>query len=143
MIEESVLISAGMEQVWKAFTDFTSWADWNRTARNISPANCSMEEGGRFRFRLRPFVVPIDIAPVIDAIVPHERVVWTGSKYGISSRHEFLFQQVGNGVLVTSREKLVGLPLVLGGRTLTERTVRKLTIRMLRELKAACEHDPA
>jgi ligand-binding SRPBCC domain-containing protein len=142
MIEESVLINAGMDQVWRSFTDLTCWDAWSRTARKVSPESCTMEQGTRFRFRLRPFVVPVDIMPVIDEIVPHERVVWSGSKYGISSRHEFLFQQAGNGVLVTSREKLIGLPLVLGGRRFTERTVRNLTVRMLRELKAACEQDP-
>jgi len=142
MIEESVLINASRDQVWQSFTDLTCWDDWSRTARKVSPESCKMEEGIRFRFRLRPFVVPVDIMPVIDEIVPFERVVWSGSKFGIASRHEFLFQQAGNGVLVTSREKLIGLPLVLGGRRFTERTVRRLTIRMLRELKAACEQGP-
>jgi hypothetical protein len=143
VIEETVLINAGIERVWKTFTDLTCWSDWNRTARDIVSESGKMEQGRPFRFCLRPFVVPVRIDPVIDEIVPYDRVVWSGRKYGIASRHEFLFQQEADGVLVTSREKLIGLPLVMGGRAFTERLVRELTVSMLKELKEAAETKSA
>jgi uncharacterized protein YndB with AHSA1/START domain len=139
VIEESVFINADRKRVWKTFTDLTCWAEWNRTARDIVSRSSTMEQGSRFRFCLRPFAIPIHIDPVIDEIVPYDRVVWSGRKYGIASRHEFLFRQQADGVLITSRERLIGLPLVLGGRAFTEKVVRELTVSMLEELREAAE----
>jgi uncharacterized protein YndB with AHSA1/START domain len=139
VIEETIRIAADLQRVWKTFTDLAYWADWSRTARDVSPANCRMEQGMQIRFHFRPFIFPIYIRPVIKEVVPYERVVWSSSKYGLSSHHEFLFKQADSDVLVISREKLVGLPLVLGGRSFTKKTVRRLTVAMLQDLKNAAE----
>ena len=138
-IEESVLINADIKHIWKTFTVLTCWADWNTVASKVGSGSGRIEEGERFTFCLRPFSVPIIIEPKIEEVVPRERVVWTGTKFGILSRHEFLFQQATNGVLVTSRETFRGLPLLFGGFTFPEGTVRKLTIGMLNDLKKAAE----
>lgn len=140
VIDESVLINAGMETVWTTFTDLTCWKDWNTVARRAASDSGRIEEGGRVRFCIRPFAVPVNLDPVVDEVVDHERVVWSGSRFGISSRHEFRFQRVRNGVLVTSREEFRGLPLLIGGRPITEKIARDLVIAMLQELKKACEH---
>jgi hypothetical protein len=139
VIEETIRIAADLQRVWETFMDLACWADRGRPARDVAPANCRMEQGMRFRFRLRPFILPIDIRPVIKEIVPCERVVWSSSKYGLSSHHEFLFRQADSDVLIISREKLIGLPLILGGRSFTEKTVRRLTVAMLQDLKNAAE----
>jgi len=139
IIEESVLISADLKDIWKTFIDLTCWADWNTVAGKAASASGKIEEGERFTFCLRPFSVPIVIEPKIEEVVPQEKVVWTGTKFGIFSRHEFLFQQVANGVLVTSRETFRGLPLLFGGITFPESTVRELTVGMLKDLKKAAE----
>jgi hypothetical protein len=139
VIEESVLINGDLKTIWKTFTDLTCWADWNTVASKAASDSGRLEEGERFTFCLRPFSVPIMIEPKIEEVVPREKVVWTGSKFGIFSRHEFLFQQVANGVLVTSRETFRGLPLLFGGLTFPESTVREMTIGMLKDLKKAAE----
>jgi hypothetical protein len=139
LIEESVLINADLKDIWKTFTDLTCWADWNTVAGKVASDSGRIEEGERFAFCLRPFSVPIMIEPKIEEVVPREKVVWTGTKFGIFSRHEFLFQQVANGVLVTSRETFRGLPLLFGGAAFPESTVRELTVGMLKDLKKAAE----
>ena len=139
LIEESVLIHGDLNQIWTTFTDLTCWADWNTVAGKVASDSGRLEEGEKFTFCLRPFSVPIMIEPKIEEVVPKEKVVWTGTKFGIFSRHEFLFQQVANGVLVTSRENFRGLPLLFGGRTFPEGTVRELTVGMLNDLKKAAE----
>jgi hypothetical protein len=85
--------------------------------------------------------VPITIEPKIEKVVPREKVVWSGGRFGITSRHEFLFQQARNGVLVTSREQFSGFPLRLGGKPLTEKISRDLVVLMLQQLKKTCEDD--
>jgi len=139
IIEESVLINAGLKDIWKTFTDLTCWAEWNSVASRAASSSGRIEEGERFTFCLRPFSVPVMIEPKIKEVVPLEKVVWTGTKFGIFSRHEFLFQQVANGVLVTSRETFRGLPLLFGGLAFPEGMVRELTVGMLRDLKKAAE----
>ena len=141
LIEESVLINGDLKTIWKTFTDLTCWADWNTVAGKVASDSGRIEEGERFAFCLRPFSVPIMIEPKIEEVVPREKVVWTGTKFGIFSRHEFLFQQVANGVLVTSRETFRGLPLLFGGMTFPESTVRELTVGMLNDLKNAVEKE--
>lgn len=142
LIVESVLIKADMARVWTTFTDVSCWKDWNRTTCDASAASGRLREGEKIGFCLRPFAVPVTIEPVIKEVAKHERVVWSGSRFGVRSRHEFLFQQVANGVLVTSREKFTGLPLLLGGAPLAEKIGRELVAKMLQELKAACESGP-
>ena len=139
IIEESVLINADPKDVWRTFTDLTCWAEWNTVASKAASGSGRLEEGERFTFCLRPFDVPIVIEPKIEEVVLHEKVIWTGTKFGIFSRHEFLFQQVANGVLVTSSETFRGLPLLFGGLTFPESTVRELTVGMLKDLKKAAE----
>jgi hypothetical protein len=139
MIEEAVLIKASIETVWRTFTDLTCWKDWNTTACEAASASGRIEEGERIRFCLRPFNLPVNLDPLIDEVVPRERVVWSGSKFGLASRHEFLFQRAGDSVLVTSREKFRGLPLLIGGRRITKTIARDLVRSMLQELKTACE----
>jgi hypothetical protein len=141
IIEESVLIDADLKDIWRTFIDLSCWADWNTMAGKATSVSGRIDEGERFSFCLRPFSVPIVIEPKIKEVVPREKVVWTGTKFGIFSRHEFLFQQVANGVLVTSRETFRGLPLLFGGVTFPEGTVRKLTVGMLKDLKKAAEKE--
>jgi len=141
LIEEAILINADLAKIWKTFTDLTCWADWNTVATGAASVSGRLEEGGTFTFCLRPFSVPITIEPKIEEVVPREKVVWSGGRFGITSRHEFLFQQVTGGVLVTSREHFSGLLLLLGGKPLTEKISRDLVVLMLQELKKACESD--
>jgi hypothetical protein len=96
-------------------------------------------EGASFRFCLRPFVFPLRVDPMIEAIVPNERVVWTGKKFGVFARHEFLFRKVENGVVVTSRETFQGLPVLLGPLLFPLWRLRQLTATMLNDLKTAAE----
>lgn len=138
-IEESVLINAKMDSIWRTFTDLTCWAGWNSVALNAASDSGRLEEGRKFSFCLRPFAVPIVLKPKIELVVPCEKVVWTGTKFGIFSRHEFLFRQTACGVLVTSRETFRGLPLLFGRLAFPARTVRDLTVGMLKDLKKAAE----
>jgi hypothetical protein len=141
VIEEAILISADLGRIWQTFMDLTCWANWNTVATDAASDSGSLEQGKTFTFCLRPFSVPIMIEPKIEEVVPREKVIWSGGRFGITSRHEFLFQQARNGVLVTSREYFSGFPLLLGGKPLTEKISRDLVVLMLRQLKKACEGE--
>lgn len=139
LIDESIFIHADIDKIWKTFTDLTCWADWNNVAHDVMSNSGRLAERDRFTFCSRPFSVPITLKPRIETVLSSQRVVWTGSKFGIFSRDEFLFQQLNNGVPVTSREVLRGLRLLFSGHAFTIGLVRKLNIAMLNDLKNACE----
>jgi hypothetical protein len=139
IIEESILIRADIDKVWGTLTEPACWKDWNSGLTTAAVETGRLVSGERFTFFIRPFALPVRVRTVIEEIVPNERLVWKGRKFGIYSRHEFLLKQTGEGVVVTSRETLRGLPLLLGGFAITKDTVRRLTISMLSDLQKACE----
>ena len=93
VIEEAVLL-AYLPKIWKTFRDLTCRARHTVTTDTTSGSG-RLEEGYAFTFCLRPFSVPITIEPKIEEVDPREKVVWSGGRFGITSRHEFLFQQAG------------------------------------------------
>ena len=68
-----------------------------------------------------------------------ERIVWTGSKYMIHGRHEFLFTEEGGKVRLFSKEVLSGLPVAFGGIFFPLRKFRTLTREFLEDLRKYAE----
>jgi len=140
-VEESILIEASLERVWDTFTDLTCWKDWNTVLQDVLPVTRSiMEKGGRFRCRIRPFVLGIEFESRIEEIIPYSRVVWRGERFGISARHAFEFTAAGlNSVQVTSRETFEGPTTLVAGLLFPWRRIRRLTVAMLEDLKIESE----
>ncbi len=144
LIEESVTIRADAGTVWKTFTDISCWQDWSRVFTDVSAQDKDiLEEGARFSFCIRPFAVPVRIRPVVEEVVPGERIVWSGYVFGVRARHEYVFEQVEGGVRVTSREKFKGLRVSLLMFLATKWRLRQLTADVLMELKSAAESSAA
>lgn len=139
IIEESIVIRADIEKIWTTLTDLTCWKDWNSGLMDATGETGQLSSGEKFAFCIRPFVFPVRLRPVIEEVVPKERLVWKGWKFGIFSRHEFLLRQTEEGVLVISRETLRGLPVMFGRFSFPLWKVRELTARMLNDLKKAAE----
>lgn len=140
IIEETVLIQADMGKVWETFTDLTCWQDWSRTLTPMPGGETRrLERGRRFRFCIRPFAFPVHLEPLVEEVVPLERIVWSGAKYGVSARHEFSFRETADGVLLRSRETFSGALIPVLTMLFSKRRVRDITTGMLRELKKAAE----
>lgn len=139
LVEESVIIDAPLQKVWDTFTDLTCWADWNTVLKDVSPPSSHMEKGSSFTCSIRPFLFPIHIKPKIEEVIPLEKVVWTGKKYGVTSRHEFQFSKTPEGVRVTSTEELDGSPGGKLGIMFTHGKVTEMTKKLLKDLKEEAE----
>ena len=139
VIEESILIRADITVVWKTLTDLACWKDWNQGLREASGETDHLAAGEKFTFCIRPFLFPVRLKPVVEEVVPNERLVWKGWKFGIFSRHEFLLRRTAEGVSVTSRETLWGPPLIFGNLSFPLWRVRELTVKMLNDLKNSVE----
>lgn len=139
VIEEAISINAPAEKIWKMFTDLTCWVDWNSVLKHVSYEQGELQQGGRFTCSIRPFVFRVQFEPIIEEIVPFERIVWSGSKYGIVARHEFIFQPAGDHVQVTSRETFKGITIENMKFLFPQRRIRELTRSLLEDLRQASE----
>ena len=141
-IEDEVEIGAPLEKVWAAFTDLTCWADWNTVLTKVQPHSGScIDAGGHFACCVTPFGVPVFFETRIDEISPMERIVWTGSKYMIRGRHEFLFTENDGKVRLFSREVLTGLPVAFGGIFFPLWRFRTLTREFLEGIRKYAEGE--
>ncbi len=141
LIEESITINAPLATVWKTFTDLTCWADWNTVMKDVRSGSESLEKGSAFSFCLRPFIVPIYIEPFIEEVILNKLVVWSGSKFGIFARHEFVFEESEKETTVISRETFKGLTIDNMSLLFPEKRLRELTRALLRDFKKAAENN--
>jgi hypothetical protein len=139
VIEESISINASVEKVWKTFTDLTCWVNWNSVLKDIAAEHSTIQKGDTFTCSLRPFVFPVQFESLIEEVVPHERVVWSGSKYGIFARHVFIFQKTDDCVQVLSTETFKGITIENLKFIFPGWRIRELTQSLLRDLKMASE----
>jgi hypothetical protein len=138
-IVESVTIFSEMERVWDIFTDLACWDQWNHSMKEAARPEGSyfISEGQRLSLKIRLYALPFSIKPLVECVVPHDQVVWSARKFGVSAKHEFLFTDLGGAVQVLSRERFAGLrPFLM---MLPRARIRKVTAAMLRELKKKAE----
>ncbi len=139
IIEETINITAPLERVWDVFMDLTCWADWNTILTEVSSAETCLIEGGKFNCCIRPYAFAVYFQPKVVEVIPKKKIVWTGSKYWITSLHEFFFEETPGGALIRSREKFSGLPVRLGGFLFPRKKLTALTTSFLEDLKQAAE----
>lgn len=139
-IEHSIIIYADMDTVWNIFTDLTCWEEWSTVLGNSSSEHERLTEGRRFKFSIRPFSIPLQIEPVVEEVIPRKRIVWSGKKYGIHARHEFIFSEKDRRVILTSRERFrIGFIKRVFFH-IPKRKLHQLSVKMLKELKEAAEN---
>jgi uncharacterized membrane protein len=139
-IEHSITIDADIDTVWNIFTDLTCWKEWSTILGDSSSVHDILTEGKRFKFCIRPFALPVDVEPVVEEVVPGKRIIWSGSKYGIQARHEFIFSQTENSVILTSREIFQAGPFMKLLFHVPKIKLHELSVKMLEELKEASEN---
>ena len=141
IISESIVINAPLRKVWHTFTDLACWKDWSTAVSNVSSDTEHLTEGKSFKFCIRPFTFPINIEPVVEELIPGQKIVWSGSKHGITACHEFHFAEQNGKTLLTSREifKLNWMKRLFFH--IPKRRLHKLSVLMLQDLKYAAENS--
>jgi hypothetical protein len=140
IIEESIAIQAPVEGIWNAFTDLIGWREWNSVLENVTRSKRPIiSQGDVYTFCIRPFGVPICFDVAVKELSEHKKIVWSGRKYGITSRHEFVFSGNAGNTRLTSRETFEG-PTMATFRLLFPRwKIRAMTISLLEDLKKYSE----
>jgi hypothetical protein len=139
MIEETILIHAPLKKVWGTYTNLVCYKDWNTVMEDLTSDVPQMKQGITFRCSLRPFLFPVSIEPFIKELIPFKKIVLTGSKFSITARHEFIFDESEKGVSVTSRECFGGVTFFALGFAFPAWRIRELTRTLLRDLKEEAE----
>jgi hypothetical protein len=139
IIKESLLINATMKRVWDTFTDLTCWMDWNTVIQDVSYEERCLTNGKALKCCFRPFLFPIRVKIKIEEIRPYDRIIWSARKKGLYAFHEFFFEEVEKGILVTSKESFSGLLAAASGFLLPLGRMRSLTRTFLKDLKKAAE----
>jgi hypothetical protein len=137
VITESVIIHAPVKKVWDAFVTFTCWADWNKVLVDVTSRTSCLAAGEGFSCCIRPYFLPVYFSPQVISVEPQRKIVWTVSRFGISSVHEFLFEERPEGMAMISRETFTGLPVALGAGFFFRKKVRRLTLSFLDGLRTA------
>ena len=140
VIDESVVIIAPIEKVWRTFIDLTCWADWNSVLTDISAEHDHISEGENFSCCVRPFIFfPIYFEPKVEEVTPFQRITWVSRKFGIISRHVFSFERASEGVHVRSHEILSGPMMLFAERVMPKEKLGALNQTFLRQLKQEAE----
>jgi len=139
IIRDSILIKADIGTIWEIFTDLTCWKDWSTVISFPPDKQAGIKKGGRLQFCMRPFALPLSLEAKVEELVPAARIVWSARKFGVLARHEFLFEELPDGVRVPSIETFAGFRLALACFRLGKSRLRSLTSLLLDELKKASE----
>jgi hypothetical protein len=141
VIEESILIHAKIDKVWKTFTDLTCWKQWNTVMEDVCTREKCLSCGEEFSCCFRPLVLPIKATIRIEEAKPYERIVWSAQKKGFTARNIFTFQNNEKGVIVTSRDTFSGFIIRVFGFLLPKKRMRTLIQIFLKDLKTASENQ--
>jgi hypothetical protein len=140
IIKESITIHAPLAAVWNTLTDISRWNEWNTVLTNCSDAGTAcLSPDARCTWCIRPFVFSVYFTPVIEELVPHERIVWRARKFGIAARHEFFFTQEGGSVRVESKEAFAKSAPLYFIAILFRFKLKALTRTFLSDVKKAAE----
>ncbi len=140
VIEESVLINAGIDKVWKTFTDLTCWNEWNTVMGNLSSNENCLSNGAAISCCFRPFLFPVKANIRVEEVIPCKHIIWYAKKRGFLARNEFSFLNHGKGTLVTSRETFNGFFVSALGCFLPKKRMKNLITTFLKDLKTASEN---
>ena len=140
IVEASIEIAAPATRIWETFADLSSWQRWNSVLRGVKYRRSDhLAVGTTFTCTIQPFGVPIPFEAVVTEAQPPMSVVWETRKPGLTARHTFLCEEEYRQVRVISREQFHGPAVTAAGRFFPTGRIWKLTVALLRDLKAAAE----
>ncbi len=140
VIQEAVEIHAPIETVWRIFSSLQDWKNWNTVCENCCLIEGStMAKGTCFTFEMRPYYLPIKVAPRITKCEPRKEVVWEGSRFGVHAVHRFAFEEKPKAVVLTSTESFRGPILWLSRLIFIPSRLHRMTRKLMAAIKYQAE----
>lgn len=140
IIKEAIEINAPLPVVWRVFSMMEEWSEWNTVCEECCLLEGDeMSEGTCFSFTLRPWRIPLKVAPKIIKCEPGREVIWAGGRLGVSAEHSFIFEERDGVVVLTSIEKFRGVMFWVSWLALIPRKLHRLTRKLMRAIKERSE----
>jgi hypothetical protein len=140
VIEEEIRINAPLSRVWQVFSKMEDWKSWNDVCEQCCYLQGDeMEMGTCFSFVIKPFHLPIRIAPRIVKCEPGREVTWVGDRLGIHAEHRFRFSEKDGQVILLSVERFSGPMVWLSRLVFVPSRLHRLTRQLLAAIKARSE----
>lgn len=141
-IEETILIAAPPEVVWKFLADPRSWQHWWPGCRSAeSRDRKTLHDGSSIRLALRLGWVNLTFSVEVEAATPPKTLLWVGRGGGVTGRHAFYLEPRPNGTFVRQQERFAGPGVALFRLAGFHRASRRMFQQNLKGLKRAAERS--
>ncbi|MFL1376497.1 MULTISPECIES: SRPBCC family protein [unclassified Nocardiopsis] len=127
-------IAAPLRTVWGLHAAHTSWPDWHPGIDEVLGAEPELTPG----MTLHWLVGDSDIVSTVHEVVPERRTLWSGTSFGTTGVHAWIFTPVDGGVRAESQESWSG-ERVLADVAAAQRDLDAALDAWLGHLKAAAE----
>ena len=141
-VQTEIEINGPLEQVWRSFTDLSSYKDWNPF---IKQAEGELRVGNDLKMFLQP---PggkgMEFHPKVITVIPNKEVSWRGRIPGLfTGEHKFTLEIVGGNITKFKQQstftglatKFIGDDFVEGGRKGFEEMERALKERAEKQIQ--------
>ena len=130
---QEIKINVPAVQVWAVITDINNWPGWQSSVKKAH-LKTALKEGAEFVWKAGRF----PLKSKIHTCEPFDKFGWTGKTIGAFAIHNWIFESVSDGTIVTAEESLQGfLPFIF--RKKFKKTLAESMTRNLKELKDASE----
>lgn len=113
-IEETILVGAPPEVVWRLLADTTSWRVWWSACLEVAAKDRRpLHDGSELELLLKPGWLALRFKPKVLAVTENRALIWQGQGGGVTGRHAFYLDAKPAGTFVRQREDFEGLGLPL------------------------------
>lgn len=128
-IEESILVGAPPEAIWKLLENPWTWPQWWPACHDARTLDRRpIHDGSQLALTLKPSWLTLSFRPKVEVAQPGRALIWVGQGGGVTGRHAFYLEPRSNGTQVRQREDfsgpLVPVMMVLGQLAATRRMFR-------------------
>lgn len=141
-IEESLLIGAAPEIVWKFLADPRSWPVWWPGCREAETADRKpLHDGSSLAVALHLGWLTVRFNAKVEAATVPRSLIWSASGGGVTGRHAFYLEARPNGTFVRQHEQFSGPGLILFRLARFGVASRRMFQQNLRGLKKVAERS--
>ncbi len=141
-VEETTLVGAAPETVWRLVSDPTCWRLWwpgclEAEAKDRRP----LHDGSELRLVVRPSWIPIRYQARVEVATAPRALIWLARGGGVAVRHHLYLDAKPTGTLVRQREDITGWGLLAFRLLRLDLATRRMLRESLKGLKKLAERS--
>jgi len=139
-LEDTTLVGASPEAIWKLATDPTCWRYWwpgclEAEAGDRKP----LHDGSQLRLVVKPSWIAIRYRARVEISTPPRALIWSARGGGLAVRHHLYLDAKPSGTLVRHREDFAGWGLAPFRLLRLDVATRRMSREALKGLKKLAE----